>query len=284
MLKQRSFYFSIKYFLSALLLTANLCLTEEINNKDLQPALIFGLYPALSPEMLEQSMQSLVKYIERVSGRQVSLITANSYARFLQNAKEGQYDLAFAPSHFAAVLSDGYHYEPLLLSGGKSRTLVVSHIDSNIKTIEDLQNKKIATPSKLAHVSLIAFKQFSLLGIGTDKLQIIKKSTHDRSLHAVLSHEVDAAIISEVMFTRLSANMKKRIHIIEAYDGLLGSVILATEDNKSIDTLIHKIKNDFPSSPERKQLFSAWSNIFILTPVTKEQLLPLKDIMSDYDN
>ena len=233
-----------------------------------QPTLLMGLYPFLSPDMMNFRMQPLADFLRRSEVRNVKLKHANSYQQFLDNSLAGSYDIIVAPAHFAALLSRKQHYQPLLLLDFSYVALTVSLRDGPVDQVSRLKGKTLAIPDWLALVSLVGLETLQLQGVPFDKVTLIKKATHDRSLHALFTGETDAAIISSTFFNKLPSKITDKIHIINQSDPLIGDIIMARSGAEFSEAIV----NDFADSIEGEAFYQRWKIDFTLKPINAKTL------------
>lgn len=221
-------------------------------------------------------MQPFAQYIERTLNRKVILSTARSYEQLLTSAQKNKYDFAYSPAHFAAQLINQNHYHPLLLLDVSYSALIVSLEKSDIKNPSDLRQKTLAIPNLLALVTRLALDELANTGVAEQDLTLLKKSTHDRALLALLSGEVDAAIISTTLIAALPEETIEKLHIVEVYGDVIGDVIITNQKlAKTSPELVENIIKHFPTSPEAKDFVDRWKFNIVLRPISAEELEPL---------
>ncbi len=211
--------------------TSQAALPEASSKQKSNKPLSLGFYPYYSTEMLRYRLMPLAWFAQEMAGRPVKLKAATSFESFLEQAVEQSYDLALAPAHFAALLTRDHHYLPALIIDVNFSAIIISQAKSTIKNPEDLKGKTLAVPSPLALVTRITLQGLQEKGINTEKnLTIVKKSTHDRALHAVLNGQTDAAIISTTIIDALPTSTVEKLHVVDFHGNLPGDVILVRQE------------------------------------------------------
>lgn len=264
----------MKKILFILCFFSTLCLADTNNNN----TLILGQYPYLSPDMMLYRMEPIADYYQRKTGHTVLIKNAPSYEEFLARAQRGEYDIAYAPAHFAALLCSDYNYLPQMLFDVGYSALIVTMEKSTIKNPKDLVGKDIAIPQDL--VVRTTLDQLAKLDIEEKDLSLFKKSTHDRALHSLFTGGVDAAIISTSLTVSLPIDTLEKLHVVEVYGDMKGDVLIMNK--KTVDLisadLINNSAIDFESSPESKILKKRWKFNLQLRPISNAELSPLKKL------
>jgi len=189
---------------------------ENVSAPDTQQQvqkIIYGSYPFFTPNFLTPRLKYFADYVEEVTKLSVKIEVATSYEEFLRKAREGQYDLAYAPSHFALDLIRHHNFQPLLTSNYHYQSIIISKRTSDYYSINDLAQTTIAIPNPYALVTRAA--QIDIRNSGnhsTITYQI--QSTHDRTVMAVLQNKANAGVISSGAYDSLSASMKNKLKVI----------------------------------------------------------------------
>lgn len=206
----------IRYFFGLVITFA--CLTADLHAdhppdgaQKTKPALTVGLYPLLSKNMMQFRNQPLADFLQRTETANVQLKYLNSYQSFLSQGLVAKHDVIVAPSHFAMLFSQ---YKPLLLLDFELTALIVSLRSGAVHHTGQLPDKTLAIANKIALVSLVGLDHLEQQDVAIDTISLLKKSTHDRALHALFTGHADAAIISNSFFLNLPKKTSAKLRII----------------------------------------------------------------------
>ena len=116
----------------------------------------FGIVPQQSAVVLAKKWLPILKYLSQKTGYKFVFKTTSSIPEFEKNVLNKEYDFAYMNPYHYTVFHDKSGYEALLKQGDKQiRGILVTHIDSDINELEDLQNLKIAFPAPAAFAATV---------------------------------------------------------------------------------------------------------------------------------
>ena len=140
-----------------ILLASMLCFCTLLQAADKPDRVFtFGIVPQQSASVLARKWWPLIKRIGQQSGIELVFRTAPNIPAFEENLAAGKYDLAYMNPYHYTVFSESPGYRALAKAKDrKIRGILVSHKDSNIKTIEELDGKTLAFPSPAAFAASI---------------------------------------------------------------------------------------------------------------------------------
>jgi len=180
--------------------------------------LIFSYTPVEDPSVYENVFSEFMIYLAKTTGKRVQWYGAESYAAQVEAMRSGRLHIAgisTGPTVYGVNLAG---YVPFTIMGQKGNVFgyklqVITHVDSDIKTIMDMKGRKIAhvTPtSNSGNQAPRAF--FKDLGIVPDvDYKVIYSGKHDNSIMGVVNKDYDAApIASSVMDRMIMKDMLKR--------------------------------------------------------------------------
>lgn len=127
-----------------------------ITDIDSTPVYTFGIVPQQSAQDLVRSWGPLLHYLSNETGLRLKFSTAPSIPEFEKRLSRGEYDLAYMnPYHYVVFHQrPGYiafaHQENKKLTG-----LIVTRIDSDLNTLEDLEGLEIAFPAPAAFAATL---------------------------------------------------------------------------------------------------------------------------------
>ncbi len=159
-----------------------------------------GFVPMKDGDKLIESVQPLAEMLSEELGMTVEAFTATNYVGVVEGLGSGQVDFGFIPP-FAYVLANKESNANVVLTAinkhGKSfyRSQFIVKKDSDIKTFEDIRDKKVAfvDPSS---TSGYLFPGAHLKGLGIDidnDMEYVYAGGHDKALQLLLNGDVDVA-------------------------------------------------------------------------------------------
>ena len=186
--------------------------TPKDSSKWLNPdTLVFSYTAVEDPSVYENVFSELRDYIAKKTGKRVKWYGPESYAAQVESMRSGRLHI----SGFAAgatvygVNLAGFH--PVAMMGNKDGTFrgyqlwLITHKDSDIKTIQDLKGRKIAhvTPSSNSgnQAPRALFKD---MGVVPDvDYKVIYSGKHDNSIMGVVNRDYDAAPVASTVMQRM---------------------------------------------------------------------------------
>jgi phosphonate transport system substrate-binding protein len=186
--------------------------TPKDSSKWLNPdTLVFSYTAVEDPSVYENVFSELRDYIAKKTGKRVKWYGPEAYAAQVESMRSGRLHI----SGFAAgatvygVNLAGFH--PVAMMGNKDGTFrgyqlwLITHKDSDIKTVQDLKGRKIAhvTPSSNSgnQAPRALFKD---MGVVPDvDYKVIYSGKHDNSIMGVVNRDYDAAPVASTVMQRM---------------------------------------------------------------------------------
>ncbi|MFB6355819.1 MAG: phosphate/phosphite/phosphonate ABC transporter substrate-binding protein [bacterium] len=166
--------------------------------------LIIGQVPSRSVvEILDQKRQFVAELTNEL-GRDVQMRFANSYGDILNRMKHSRYDLVFlGPLSYVKAVDQGAPYHPLVQPQrfGKTtyRSMIITHRDSSIRSVDDLRNRTMAFVDPLSTsgylIPKILLKSQYGINISTDLRRSAFVGGHDQVVRAVYNRTFDAGAV-----------------------------------------------------------------------------------------
>ena len=118
--------------------------------------LTLGVVPQQSAKKMVERWQPLIQHISEYSGLNIEFKTAKDIPTFENNLAKGLYDIAYMnPYHFVAF-NDSVGYKALARQKNKAiKGIIVTHKNSEITSLEDLNGTEIAFPAPAAFAATI---------------------------------------------------------------------------------------------------------------------------------
>lgn len=180
-----------------------------------QKPLRLGLLPYLSSEKLINTYAPLAEYLEQKLNRKVIIVTAPDFRKYFKRANQGKYDLYFTAPHFAAYAEARYQHRRLVRLARMLDGTIVVPVNSEIRKIEDLKGKVLATPDKLAVITIMAEQLLERHGLvpGRD-VTIRYASSHNNAMKTVLGGLSDAAVSLSALYSKMGKVRKSKLRVL----------------------------------------------------------------------
>jgi len=208
---------------------------QSADNSEVKPIpekkeLTLGFFPIVSTVALFKRFSPLRDYLTESLGRPVLLETAKDFPTFLERTDNRKYDIVVTAPHFAVRASDSGKYviRSTLVKDVKQLFVVLK--DSPIKNIEELANKKIATPPRSALMTMMGQRYLSEAGLNDNRKPKYRAFTsHNASNQALLGKEVDAAIASSNLIQK-AIKRGEPLRILQVGNKLPNMALLVASD------------------------------------------------------
>ena len=118
--------------------------------------LTFGIVPQQSAKKLAANWSPLFQYLSEKTGDKIQFATAKNIPTFEKRLAQKEYDIAYMNPYHFAVFNQPDGYQALAKQSNKSiRGIIVVHKDSDITSIEQLHEQKLAFPAPAAFAATI---------------------------------------------------------------------------------------------------------------------------------
>ena len=171
-----------------------------------------GVIATQSFEEQQKMIKPLEEYLQQSLETGVNFQVASNYQQIVQWLVDGKIDMAYLTAvSYLEVLDAGAEIEPLVAPINKFtgrlwyRAAIVVKTDSNIKTLQQLKNKRFAFANKYSTSGyLIPFAALSELGINQkqDFKQVVYLGTDAKVLAALENDDIDAVAINVPYFQK----------------------------------------------------------------------------------
>ncbi|MCT8137022.1 phosphate/phosphite/phosphonate ABC transporter substrate-binding protein [Anaerobacillus sp. CMMVII] len=164
----------------------------------------------VSPEETRYKYELLIKYIERKIDKPITVIQRQTYDEINQLLKDGDVDLAFICSlSYVIGKEEGYVLDiaTTKINGNDHyQAYIITHINSDIYSIEDLRGKNFAFVDPYSYSGKLALLgMLDDYGYSEDTFfdETFYTYSHDYSVKAVARGAVDAATVDGITFDML---------------------------------------------------------------------------------
>jgi len=153
-----------------------------------------GVFPYLSTRALLDVFEPVRVLLQAELKRPTNLFTAPSFKAYADRTQAGEYDVVVTPPHFARLAQREAGYIPLMMFTRELRGVVVVAKTSPLQTLSELKGKRIATPSKLALVTIMGGQLLRDNGLVNEADTLLKDvGSHSNAVLAVQRGEDEAA-------------------------------------------------------------------------------------------
>jgi len=187
-----------------------------------------GVFPYLSTQAILTTYQPVRSHLETALKRPVQLSTAQDFSAFVARTQRGDYDLVITAPHFARLAQREAGYVPLAQYTRELRGIVVVAANSPVKSITELRGQSIATPSRLAIVSMMGLRLLAIGGLrpGRDfSLQVA--SSHTSAVLSVKNGENAAALTEAGTLQQMPVELARSVRVLATTGRVQNAVYLA---------------------------------------------------------
>lgn len=187
-----------------------------------------GVVPYMSARVLIASYEPMRNFLEQELGRPVRIYTANGFKPFLLHAQKGDYDLVISAAHFARILQTQNHYLPLVRYSSGGRGLVMTKLNSPLKTPQDLRGRVIAVPDQLSLASIVCMTSLRESGLRTGKdFTLLEVPSFASAILSVQKDEAMAAVSAPGALVQMPGEMRESVRPVLDTGDYINLVFLA---------------------------------------------------------
>ena len=257
------------------------------SNENIVPLRMVVL-PTQSFEEQQRMIKSLEEYLEKSLERGVDFQVASDYKQVVKWLVDGKIDMAYITGvSYLEALEAGAEIEPLVAPiyhhTGRPwyRAAIVVKADSNIKTLEQLKDKRFAFVNKFSTSGYLmpfaALKKISIIP-EEDFKEVLYPGTHAKTLAALENGDIDAAATNVPYYIKQQKIGKFRpdeFRVIWESPPIPPSLIVVSK-KLSPDT-IKKLKTSFLNTPEGiEDIFGGQSSGY--TSIDDEDYTPIRTL------
>ncbi len=179
------------------------------------PRLDIGIAPYYSTQLLFQQYEPLRAHLEQVLQRPTYLGTAKDFRTFALRPRAHDYPYIITVPHFGRLAQVDDGYQPLAQMKAMLQGVFVVKKDDRATTLADLKGRVVATPDRLAIITLMGEQALTEAGLGPDRtVRIVPKPTHNAAALSVISGEVDAALVWHSTMASMESGIADDLRII----------------------------------------------------------------------
>lgn len=174
-----------------------------------------GVFPYLSTRALLDLYEPVRVLLQAELNRPTNLFTAPSFKAYADRTQAGEYDVLVTPPHLARLAQREAGYIPLTMVTRELRGVVVVAKTSPIQTLHDLKGKRIATPNKIALVTIVGGQLLRDNGLVNDVNTLIEDvGSHTNAVLAVQRGEAEAALTENAVLQQIPEDLRNSVRII----------------------------------------------------------------------
>lgn len=179
--------------------------------KESTEKLTIGLIPVSDEVEMEEDFEPIRVYLEDKLGMPIEVNVTENYASLIKEMKNGTIDIGWYGAFSYIAAESEMELTPLVVGQRKEmgtyyKSLIITHKDSGISSIEDLEGKKFAfVDAGSTSGFVLPYALFSSRSIDYEKFfsEIYYSGTHEQVPFDIQQHKVDAGAISSIQFNKL---------------------------------------------------------------------------------
>lgn len=178
----------------------------------------FGVFPFMPMPALIKYYNSVSTDFTRLINKRVIAQSRPTFKLFSEEIEKETYDIIFIQP-FDYPLAHSHNYRPLARRGDDLDAILVTRIDSDIKSIADLAGKTLANPPLESAISNVVKKELMKAGLdGDGSLEMIYTGNHFACMQMVLVGKADACSTTTPVLTHWENTQlkKKKLHVIHS--------------------------------------------------------------------
>ncbi|MBM3235220.1 phosphate/phosphite/phosphonate ABC transporter substrate-binding protein [Candidatus Poribacteria bacterium] len=164
-----------------------------------------SIQPKYSLSIMSKNYSPIIRYLSAETGYKIRLVSALSYNSYFYTLEANQVDIAFQNPLAYVILHKTRGAYPLVKTvefygGDKYRGMIITHQESGIEKIKELQGKKVAVASRRAlggYLGQALLCQENGIDEVEKELSIVLMRTQDDVIFSVYRQKVDAGFVRE---------------------------------------------------------------------------------------
>lgn len=191
--------------------------------------LTLGIFPYVSPSKLIKHNIKFKQFLEKNTGRKISVITAPDFNEFVRRCKNKEYDMIFTAPHHGRYteLHDGY--QRIAMTSHNIQGYFLVHKASSYKSIENLNGKTLTTTPPTTILTQVVLDYLHQHGLRDSDLRINHTSTHSNAIYSVLNKHSDAAVTGVKIWQKLNPKEKDKLRVLDKTHKVPGFMLMGKE-------------------------------------------------------
>lgn len=228
------------------------CTTALYGNK-----LTFGIFPYFDAASLAKLHKPLNDHLSNSTNTKIRLVSAPNFKTFKERTANARYDIIITAPHLGRVAQNVADYEWLGFTSNISYAVFVSHIDSNINSINDLKGKSIALPPKGAIIHYLALDTLKKHNIIPNKnINLLIHKSHNNAMFSTILKNTDASSFGAPTWKKYKSPDKKNLKMIGKSEDIPGFAIMVhSKTPEKLKKALKKALFSFSNTTEGKEYF-----------------------------
>ena len=187
-----------------------------------------GIIPTLSTRTIFNTYRPLREYLARSLGRPVLLVTAPDFRTLVERTQRGEYRYLITASHFARLAQKQAGYVPLVRVQRDLGAMIVVSASSGIHTLQQLRGTTVATPDRLAIISILGRDVLRQSGLKLGEDVIIRAyPSFNSAVLAVANGGCAAAVTAQSALNQMPAKIRAGLNTLAGSKAVPHVVLLA---------------------------------------------------------
>lgn len=242
-----------------------------------------GVVPYTSARAVVANFEPMRLYLEQALGKPVKIYTSTGFKQFFKNAERGDYDLVISAAHFARILQKEHKFKPLVKLSPGVHSLLMTKLDSSLKTPQELKGQVIAVPDQLALSSIVSMTWLRENGLKPETdYTILEVPSFPSALLAVQKGDAMAAISATPVLSQIPKELRESLRtLVDAGEYL--QFIFLTHPRLGVtasNRISKELLNFSNESNEGKQFFSS-TGFGAITPLSPKDMNSLDRYISE---
>ena len=227
-------------------------------------ALHLFIFPYLPAGKIIKHNKEFKSYLIRKLQHPISIISARSIPKYIENIKKLDYDLILTPSHIGRFAQVDKGYQPIAVTQNSIQACFVVKKGSPIKKLSDAKHKILSMAPSFALLHNTALKKLKESGLTLhENIQYIQTKGHHNALRTLIQGKSDIAVFGMNLWRKLPKQKKDLLRIVDKPEKVPGFILLGSKDLTPL--FIKRIKkailNFRTSDQAKKYLFKGFKPI-----------------------
>lgn len=191
-------------------------------------ALVFGVYPYLSPSQTVELFSPLNEHLARALDRRVTLRSAPDFLKFVDRTQAGEYDIIFTAPHMGRLAETRDGYLPVAQTGYAIVVVVLAPRDGPLRSLADLRNHSLAVGAKLSMTYQIVDRALGAHGLAIGReVKFVDAASFSNVPASILRGEADAGATGTLLWEAIPVEQRAQLREIYRSPPAPGFLLLA---------------------------------------------------------
>jgi len=234
-----------------------------------KPVVYFGVISRYSPNIIYEGYQPLMDFLTANTPYRFELRLSSSYQETVRQLVDGEVSAAFLGSYIYLKARKEFGIKALLKPLNENgepnfQSVLITKNDSEIFSVSDLKNKKLALPSKQSFsgnwLTLYEMSKFNLTLTDLDSIHHF--AHHHTVVHQIIMGNFDAGVVKDRVAKEF---LDQGIRIVAQSDPIPGSpvVIPKNYDPKIVNAIVNTLLKIDPQKLKYREVVKDWDKEFV---------------------